>query len=265
MRIALCIAGETREYNKFFGPNTIITHLMENGHTVDVFGHTWAHCEKPVEDVFKFKRLLIEDQLKIVEDWVNVNPQQRQFSYWDDENNCEGPLEDIELTRAKIGQHISGLKCLQMPETNDYDVFIRWRWDLTLQWDQHWISKEADLYSQDDKNKIVKLMFDQWIDYLETKNDLPVILTDGHGWVGHYNWTIQDTHFYLNKVAHRNIKNLKWETAIERVWNETCKCSYHMLWNHLLIREAKCMIRQPIPNVTVFTKTERHKNNELHR
>ena len=87
----------------------------------------------------------------------------------------------------------------------------------------------------------------------------------GHGWVGHYNWTIQDTHFYLNKVAHRNIKNLNWETAIEKVWNETCKCSYHMLWNHLLIREAKCMIRQPIPNVTVFTKTERHKQNELHR
>lgn len=275
MKIALCIAGETREYNSFFGPDTLITHLMEAGHTVDIFGHTWDHCEKPIEDMFKFKKLVIEDQLKIVEDWVNKNPEQRLYNEWDHENDCDGPLETIEVTRAKIGQHVSGLKSLQMPETDDYDLFIRWRWDLKIEWNQQWIDKDAvnkpaaiynaDLYSRDYRNTVVKFMYDQWVNYLENRNQIPMVITDSIGWVGLHNWAIQDTHFLLNKLAHKNIKNLNWETEIAQVWNETSKCSSHMLWNHLLIRQAKCMIRQSLPNVTVFTSMKEHKINELYK
>jgi hypothetical protein len=276
MKIALCIAGETRDYNTFFGPDTIITHLMENGHTVDIFGHTWNHCEKPVEDIFKFKRLLIEDQLKVIEDWVNGYPEKRQFAYWDHENDGYGPLEDIEVTRAKIGQHVSGWKSLQMPETNEYDLFLRWRWDLKLEWNQTWLTlpgqqkRDPSIQPHDktlleSKIPVIKEMFNQWVDYVATKDDLPVILTDGHGWVGEYSWTIQDTHFFLNKSAHKNIKNTEWGPAIQKVWNETSKCSSHMLWNHLLIKAAKCVIRQSLPNATAFTSIERHNVNELYR
>ena len=71
--------------------------------------------------------------------------------------------------------------------SNDYDVFIRWRWDLKIDWSQHWIKETT--YFSGDRNEVVKLMFNQWIDYLETKDDLPVVLTDGNGgtWMG---WTL---------------------------------------------------------------------------
>ena len=55
MKIAFCISGETREHNKFYGPDSMITYLMELGHTVDVFGHTWDHSEVPNSSLYNFK------------------------------------------------------------------------------------------------------------------------------------------------------------------------------------------------------------------
>ena len=58
MKIALCISGETREYNKYHGPDTLITLLLDLGHTVDIFAHTWEHCERPVKLLYPIKKLI---------------------------------------------------------------------------------------------------------------------------------------------------------------------------------------------------------------
>ena len=251
LKIAFCISGETREYNSFFAPDTMITHLMEMGHTVDIFGHTWAHCEKPQTDIFNFKRLHIDDQEKVIGDWVSGNAELRSWSEHD-----SNVLQHLDVTRAKIGQHVSGIKCLQFPETDDYDVFYRWRWDLGI------LPEKLEFRESSEYDQMIN-EFNKWTDWIGTHNRFAACITDNTGWLGRHWWGIQDTHFMLNKLSHRNVKNMNWEKAIEKVWHDYGKWSYHALWNHLIIDEANTMIGQKLPDLLGFSATKRHKTNEL--
>lgn len=255
MKIAFCISGETREHNKFYGPNIMITYLMELGHTVDVFGHTWEHCEVPNSSLYNFKQLQIDDQHKLIGDWVNEDPGNRAWQV-DSERikQADGKtvIQSLDVTNAKIGQHVSGWKCLQMPDTDQYDVFYRWRWDLTIN----------SSILENEKYMIDKTLI-PWLDYAKTNNKIPLAITDNCGWVT-YSISVQDQHFFINKLTHQNIKQIPWETAILNVWyrnNE--KCSYHMLWNHMLIYEAGAYIGEKVHSMVALTHTGKHKNNEL--
>jgi hypothetical protein len=251
MKIAFCISGETREHNKFYGPDSMITYLMELGHTVDVFGHTWDHCEAPKSSLYNFKLLQIDNQHKLISDWTNVDLINRAW-FAESTEVSNGVIQSLDITNAKIGQHVSGWKCLQMPHTDQYDVFYRWRWDLTL-----------DRGSLENERYMIDKTLIPWLDYAKTNNKIPIVITDNCGWISR-NISIQDQHFFLNKLTHQNIKQIPWETAISNVWHRNNqKCSYHMLWNWLLMYEADAYIGEKLYHKIVsLTSTAPHNNNE---
>ena len=254
MKIAFCISGETREHNKFYGPDSMITYLMELGHTVDVFGHTWDHSEVPNSSLYNFKLLQIDNQHKIISDWKNVDLINRAWfadSTQIVKESGKEMIQSLDITNAKIGQHVSGWKCLQMPDTDQYDVFYRWRWDLKL--DPGLLENERYMI---DKTLI------PWLDYVKTNNKIPIVITDNSGWIAR-NISVQDQHFFMNKLTHRNIKQKSWEEAILNVWyTNREKCSYHMLWNWMLIDEASAFIGEKVHDIVSLTATLPHNNNE---
>lgn len=253
MKIAFCISGETREHNKFYGPDNMITYLMELGHTVDVFGHTWDHSEVPDSSLYNFKLLQIDNQHKIISDWTNVDLINRAW-FADSKQVVTEPgneiIQSLNITNAKIGQHVSGWKCLQMPDTDQYDIFFRWRWDLQL---------NPNLV-ENEKYTIDKTLI-PWLDYVKANNKIPIVITDNSGWVAR-NLSVQDQHFFMNKLTHQTIKQIPWETAISNVWTaNNQKCSYHMLWNWMLINEAGAYIGEKVDNIVSLTSTAPRLNN----
>lgn len=248
MKIALCISGETREFNIYYPPNNYITWLREKGHTVDVFAHTWSHCEKPQPTIFNFKQLIIEDQDKVIGDWSNVDPEFRSFSFWDEENNCRGVPQPLEVTKEKIGQHVSGWKCLQLPETDDYDFVIRWRWDLAIATREH-------------VPEIMDILYPPQLDYISTYNEKPLCMTDCVSRWGRFNLELNDIMYLINKPAHINIKNSPWEQAVLDAWaEEENPCSYHTLWNLMLGVSAKAEISTMLPDVHAIINQKRLDN-----
>lgn len=239
MKIALCISGETRHYNKYFGPEVFITWLMSHGHSVDVFGHTWTHCDVPSSsDIIRFKELLIEDQDTVISNWVLENPEKRGWP-----GDFKDQAEMLNKTKAKCGQHVGGIKSLQMPNTEDYDVFIRWRWDLTI--------------NNDVLNGKMYMLDDLWLPKLEftrTRSE-PVGITSCLSWLTAEYPSIEDTHYIFNKSAHKNLKQIDTLGAIEGIWNDGPDAdfvSYHILWNYLLIRFGNIMLGTLLPDVFVF-------------
>lgn len=148
MKIALCLSGETRMFNEFndasleLGPQEFYRKLQQHNPdwTVDVYGHTWTHCETPVTDVFQFKQLVIEDQ-KLIDDWVKEDFINRAFSNKID-FNPKNKLSDmtpdawvdklLDRSRWAYGQHFSAYHCFALLPKNEYDIIIRYRWDLNF-------------------------------------------------------------------------------------------------------------------------------------
>lgn len=242
MKIALCISGESRDFNKFHAPETIITRLMEKGHHVDVFGHTWTHCDIPNStDVINFKDLLIEDQDSIISKWVLEDPEKRG---WPGDYNSQEEM--LERTKARCGQHVSGIKCLQMPNTDDYDVFIRWRWDLMISDNLQKVSDE-----------FLDMHYHPWFDFVKDHED-PVALTSCNSWITPYYPSIEDTHYFFNKHAHKEIKQMNILKNIEFLWTTADGIGYvsfHTLWNYLLLECARIHIGTQLPNITCFEPT----------
>lgn len=149
MKIALCLSGESRMFNEFNdaslerGPQEFYRKLQQYNPdwTVDVYGHTWTHCELPVTDVFQFKQLIIEDQ-KLIDDWVKEDFLNRAFSNKID-FNPKYKLSEMSLSawvdklldrsRWAYGQHFSAYHCFALLPKNEYDIVIRYRWDLSFE------------------------------------------------------------------------------------------------------------------------------------
>lgn len=154
MKIAICISGETRDWDDYPSLNLeyFINKLENDGHGVDVYAHTWKHCELPRSDRVKFKELLIEDQEHLVdwikEDWINridvpesyceilsydgMNHDDFDFKLIDFENLSDDQINEIcEFSRRSYGQHVSGWRSFQLSNSG-YDVYLRWRWDLVF-------------------------------------------------------------------------------------------------------------------------------------
>ncbi len=246
MRIALCISGETREYNTFLGPEVFVDYLRSKGCTVDIYGHTWKHCGEPIEtNVIKFKELLIQDQA-IIDRWIDKNPNAHG---WDTPrpDNMQADEWFARLyhnTRVKIGQHIGGFNCLRMPNHNNYDLCIRWRWDLTLNLNHAWEESAMEY---------------QFYPILESTSTVEEALavTSCESGVALYGPNLEDTHYAFNRSAMNNINNFDLYNSILSVWNGG-KISYHTLWNKLIIIHARTPIRTTLPNLTSHTKTGPH-------
>jgi hypothetical protein len=173
MKITICISGETRDWNNYPSKNLgyFITRLTELGHQVKVVGHTWSHCEQPLQHHVTFDKLVIDDQV-MIEEWVKEDWIHRlsiseevaeRFNYDDDDDfeydnlSNDDQYELAYWCRHAYGQHISGYKSFQLAD-NDADLYIRWRWDLIFN------KLQIDVIEDEYKDNI-----DYWMQYL---NDL---------------------------------------------------------------------------------------------
>lgn len=140
MKIALCLSGETRSFNSRskHGPQEFYRKLKMTYPNIDVFGHTWLHCEEPKSDTFEFKQLLIEDQ-QIIDDWVSEDFINRAFSNrmgWNKQHVLSNmtPAQfvagSLQRSRYAYGQVFSAYHCFALVPASVYDIVIRYRWDL---------------------------------------------------------------------------------------------------------------------------------------
>jgi hypothetical protein len=261
MKIALCISGETREYNDYFGPSSFINYLRSKGAEVDIYGHTWTHCNVPEEsDTIKFKELLIEDQT-IIDDWVNLNPMKNG---WDTKKephvSADEWFEEVyHNTRVKIGQHIGGFNCLRMPDAEQYDIVIRWRWDLGIMGSD--IKHDDGL--PEHEHYLLDTIFYPKLEWASTRIE-PLALTSSESYYAQYGPCVEDTYYLFNKRAMRCINKLDLYFQIIKLW-EGGKIGYHTLWNRLLADKGGIKIGTHLPNVTKFYKSTKHDNDPIYK
>ena len=251
MKIALCISGETREYNKYFAPTSLIQYLRSKGCTVDIYGHTWSDCVVPEEtDTIKFKELLIEDQA-IIDRWVDKNPNKHG---WDTPRPANMQADEwfgrlYHNTRIHIGQHIGGIHCLRMPDENEYDLYVRWRWDLELKTIKDW-----DI-------QLLENNFYPMLEWASTRSEA-IGLTSCESFYNHYGPCLEDSHYFFNKLAMSPINQLDYHEEILRFWI-TGKTSFHILWNKLLAEGCFIRLSTRLPNLVYFKKSSQHKHDPI--
>jgi len=267
MKIALCISGETREYNQYLGPTSFINYLRSKGAEVDIYGHTWKHCGVPDEsDTIKFKKLVIEDQ-KVIDDWVDLNPMKNG---WDTEkephvSSDEWFREVYHNTRVKIGQHIGGFNCLRMPDPDEYDIVIRWRWDLGLMGSDDLQHRQGNglFLIPEHEQYLLDTIFYPKLEWASTRQQ-PFALTSSESYLAQYGPCLEDTHYVFNKQAMRCIHKLDLHFQIVKIW-EGGKIGYHTLWNKLLADKGGIKIGTHLPNVIKFYKSTKHDNDSIYK
>lgn len=254
MKIAIAMSGETRSYNEFRGPDALIHKLEDMGHTVDIYGHTWKHCEIP-DDADSFKNFIYEDQ-QVLDDWIKEDFMLRAWSNENWNPSCklsEMSADDwvnkiLAESRKKFGQHFGGLRCIHSVPTNEYDAIIRWRWDITFQDD----SLNAPDY--------LKKGFFDYIERLPRKNDegFPIMLAGCNSWSRAFERiTFEDTHWIFNKSAHAKfVETATPEDKLDYVFKHGTpdgKMSYHTFWTELILLTDDIDISLALANVTCHT------------
>lgn len=269
MRIAICIGGETRDYNDDPSNNLeyLVNRLRGDGHIVDVYGHTWAHCDLPRRDRVQFKDLQIEDQSIIDEwthqDWINrlhLNKNLAdEFNYNHDfHDNFDSDklaihnldidsIKRIEMsTRAGYAQHISGWKSFQLVN-DDYDVYLRWRWDLIFI--QRYFSENTDHYSG-----AIEFYYPFFVKALREINDISYSSADddrlnfmfnGNTLIhGCYNICVDDAYFAFTHRAKQSIDSINIFDALADRFSVSPEEDYdtshtkavaHTLWSWLIL------------------------------
>lgn len=243
MRIAVCLSGETRTFNlKKEGhrnPADFIDELKKFCPQVDVYGHTWAHCEEPVTERFVFAALMMEDQ-NIISEWVKedfVNRAYSNRSGWNQQVKLSDmtPEEYVEKSLARsrqaYGQVFSGFKCFSMVPVNYYDVVIRYRWDLEHIGDTEHFEKTV-------VRKIKWLVEKQAQGY-------PFGVATSNSWIGSGHpptVTMEDTFFMINALGHEYLISTtiqeKLETVFEQAWGNE-KSEAHSLWTDCIFTSMK--------------------------
>lgn len=148
MKIAVNISGQTRWHNlneQWFYPH--LEKLLE-GFEYDLYGHTWDYCEKP-NAIEKFTNFIQTDQNEIWDKFVKYNIFDR-IAYrtnWIDleeyNDALNGKTDFLEFCKktsfATYGQIWSWYECMKTIPTDDYDLILRWRWDIDAKIDPHHI------------------------------------------------------------------------------------------------------------------------------
>jgi len=247
MKIAFCISGETDNYNVKLGPESMITYLRQQGHQVNIYGHTWKHCDVPTEtDIIKFTELIIEDQEEIINSWVAKDPDRNGWSTNDDNKpHDEFFKEMLKTTHHKIGQHVGGWTNLQQAPAG-YDLYVRWRWDLVVS--NWWI----------DKPDMMNELINKQLLFLNTRADRGICMgmVPNNGFIRKGVIALEDTNFYLNSIAHSELCKVNIFHAIEHIWKDVSEnpIAYHTLWSLLLLHYSTDYMSTELPNFAHFTR-----------
>ena len=146
-KIALVISGETRSYKDLpegYQMSKIIDMYKTIAKEVDVYGHTWSHCEAPLlkNNFFEIKELQVEDQV-VIDNWVKEDFINRsynnQYSFNDNHTlHIHDPATfvdvHLEASRCAYGQIWSAMRsfCMLKDTFDHYDIIVRLRWDLAI-------------------------------------------------------------------------------------------------------------------------------------
>jgi hypothetical protein len=235
MKIAVCISGETRNFNQVLsagsrGPLNFVAELKKFFPTVDVYGHTWAHCELPDQNQLTLKKLRVDDQ-SIIDDWVKDDFVNRAFSLrqvWNNSNRLTNMDPNsyvrnyLQKSRESYGQIFSAFYCFALVPLDTYDIVIRFRWDLSHVGDENFFKKTVinriKWLSQDPQQG--KPCACGTSNSAISSGDPPFI-------------EIEDTFFMFNKLGHRyicaaSVEN-KLDCIFESRWGNE-KSSAHTLW-----------------------------------
>lgn len=275
MKIAVCISGETRNFNRVLGmsdhrgPMDFVNELRKFFPTVDVYGHTWAHCELPKQDPVKFTKLQVDDQ-SMIDDWVSGDFLNRAYSnrdMWNPQNKLSslGPQKFVDIhlqrSRAAYGQVFSAFRCFELVPRGHYDVVIRYRWDLEHLGDTdhfektvvdriHWLSRRT---AQD-----VAAGMSTCNTTVYTGNPLAI--------------TLEDTFFMVNTRGHEYLLadsiEHRLSVIFEGAWGGE-KSEAHTLWNlviftqmqHKVKPQDKIMFALHLPNMFMLIRLPGEKMN----
>jgi hypothetical protein len=263
IRIAVMISGEIRNYNTVVShrhhPKYFIDILKKKYNVVDVFGYTWAHCDDPI-DIIPFKKFNKVDQ-RVIKDWVNEDFMYRAWSHemWNPQNRMDqlGPEQFVENvlneTCASYGQHWAGFESFAMPDIDDYDIFIRFRWDLGF---DSFPSAEIEEWVIN-RNIYSKI---SWIHEIYNTEQMQLLLTTNNSYIHpHSNTSIEDTVFFMNKGAMLEIRKHSIQERLLRVFNNYCngglKAKAHTLW-HQLIMDDYINVGMHIDNIFSLNRSE---------
>lgn len=146
LKIAICVSGETRMFrDPEIAPETFEKDLYafkkilnDLGHEVDLYGHTWKHCNTTHINGNDFKRIKVQDQA-VIDHWIKKNiflrsplilEQTLNPMHADDDGFIE---EHVKNGRRTYGQIWSAFEAFDLvTDEDEYDVVVRWRWDLGL-------------------------------------------------------------------------------------------------------------------------------------
>lgn len=242
IRIAVMLSGETRNYNTVGDrqhPQYFVNILKEYYDTVDVYGTTWSHCEPPDPTKLALKQFVQIDQ-SVIDEWVMEDFMYRGWNHdsWNPNNRLDQLGSELFVdtvltkTRAAYGQHWIGFESFAMPDVNEYDIFIRFRWDLGL---DNFPSHDIEQWIID-RNIHSKI---SWIHNLEQTENMNMLLTTNNSFIHPYcNTSIEDTMFIMNSGAVAELRKHTIQERLLRVFNDFCnggiKSSAHTLWHQLI-------------------------------
>jgi hypothetical protein len=138
IRIAVCFSSEVRTFNEGNAESwrQFVYDLkqLESCIDVDFYGHTWDDNEIPRG--LDFKSIQIDPVKEVINDWVLGKPFLRGYLTREDIHSPLNFDNIFNSTKHAIGQHVSGLKSLLIPDKT-YDLYIKARWDSYLTPDVH--------------------------------------------------------------------------------------------------------------------------------
>jgi hypothetical protein len=271
MKIALCLSGETRMFNDFDnspseGPQHFYKMLKNFYPDIDVYGHTWSHCDIPVTTAFEFKQLLIEDQ-KIIDDWVSEDFVNRAFSnrmQWNkqhvlrDQTPDSFVAESLRRSRYAYGQLFSAYHCFALVN-QEYDIVIRYRWDLGCMSYADRVNfsnmDEVEFFKHTVVSEIERLMARQ-----HQQAQIPTVITSTNCVIFSGNppaIQIEDTFYMFNRMSYSALSfdSDNRPTTIEQLlavifettWGNE-KPSAHTLWANCLFSH-RLELQMTLPNM----------------
>ena len=211
-----------------------INELRKFSSTVDIFGHTWAHCEPPREQGFKFKKLQIDDQV-MIDNWVKEDFLNRAFSnrdVWNKQNKLIDTTPDkfvvnhLKRSRAAYGQVFSAFKCFNLVPLDHYDIVIRYRWDLEHIGDTDFFEKTI----VDRMGWLIRRTAQGKTAGIGTAN---TTLYTGNPPM----MTMEDTFFMFNTAGHSYLRSVPIENRLDVIFESSWgneKSEAHTLWTEVI-------------------------------
>ena len=246
--IAICVSGEVRTWFQS-GKETLkyfISRLESNGHTVQVYGHTWKHCE--IEKPDFFESLIIDDQQKLY-DFINEDKITRVIYSSDVRTNYTNHTGDIALhianSTAILGQIFAFHRVMRNAPVG-HDIYIRWRWDNIF---TDYLDEFNSHLTEEEKEAYIKLFIAQIESIVSIRSNFLSSHCDlvFRGMSNNFENKVSDVHisfvdfvFALDKHAHMKIhKDADFESHMFEKIKQSPVLSRpgtHQVWTYLMDR-----------------------------